>query len=256
MSKLAVISGTGLEDMPLLAEAVREDVITPYGTTAVYRRSYQERELVFLPRHGKKHDVPPHLINYRANISALKQLGVDEVIAFFCVGSLRRSLPPGSILLCSQFIDLTWGRENSFSELGRVLHRDMTEPFCTRLQARLLTAARQAEVAVQPDGVYVCTQGPRLETAAEIRAYQSWGGDLVGMTAVPETPLAREAGLCYASVAVVANYGAGLAGSVDVQEISRIMAQNQNNLHKLLHAYLEMPPHKRDCLCANGEEGC
>lgn len=250
MRKLAVISGTGLEDFPLMAGARAESLATPYGEAVVYHQQYEGSELVLLPRHGKEHGVPPHLINYRANISALRQLGVDEVIAFFCVGSLRADWAPGSLALCSQFIDLTWGRESSFSELGRVIHTDLSTPFCPRLGRQLSVAAQTAGLKLEQDAVYVCTQGPRLETAAEIRAYRSWGGDLVGMTAVPETPLCREAGLCYAGVAVVANYGAGMEEAIDLAAISRIMAQNQENLYQLLLAYLRQPSAAPDCGCA------
>ena len=249
MSNLAIIHGTGLENFPPMQGAKPQIVATPYGEATVYRQQYQGQELVFVPRHDAEHSLPPHLINYRANIWALKQLDITEVIAFFCVGSLRQEFAPGTLVLVNQFIDQTWGREHTFSEQGRVIHSEQTEPYCQRSSQMLLQAAQQAKIELQYPATYICTQGPRLETAAEIRAYQSWGADIVGMTAVPETPLAREAGLCYSGVAIVANYGAGMAGSIDLAAITQIMQQQNQRLEDLLAAYLALPAKEDVCAC-------
>jgi 5'-methylthioadenosine phosphorylase len=249
MNKLAIIHGTGLENFPLMQGAKPQTINTPYGEATVYSQEYQNQELFFVPRHGEGHKLPPHLINYRANIWALKQLGIKDVIAFFCVGSLRKELPPGSLTLVNQFIDQTWGREHTFSEAGKVIHTEMSEPYCPCISQTIQQAAEQADIKLHNQSTYICTQGPRLETAAEIRAYQNWGADIVGMTGVPETPLAREAGLCYAGLAVVANYGAGMVGSIDLAEISQIMEQSSATLGRLVEAYLVLPQSDRTCQC-------
>ncbi|MGI5891391.1 MAG: S-methyl-5'-thioadenosine phosphorylase [Bacillota bacterium] len=250
---LGIISGTGLYEFALMS-SVQEDVMeTPYGQATVYQTDYAGQPVVFLPRHGKRHSVPPHLINYRANIYALVVLGVKEVISLCCVGSLAREMSPGSLVLLEQFIDNTWGRECTFSAEGLVDHVDMTEPYCSRLGQTIMRAAQSRSVEIKTGGVYLCTQGPRFETPAEIKAYALWGANLIGMTGVPEAPLAREAGLCYASLAVVANYAAGMneEEALDVESISNIMGNEKDSLESILEAILQQRNNSNmGCSCA------
>ena len=212
--EFAVIGGTGLYDPSLLEQTETVTVATPYGTVELFHGVHAGRRVAFLPRHGSGHSVPPHRINYRANIWALRQLGVRRCLATAASGSLAPHLPPGGLALLDQFLDFTRGRTGTFfdGEDGLVRHVDMTDPYCPELRRALVATAARQGVPLTPAATYVCTEGPRYETPAEIRAYQRLGGELVGMTGVPEVVLAREAGLCYASVAIATNWAAGLAG--------------------------------------------
>ena len=190
----------------------REIIEPQYGKALVLRGKDAFEDFFFLARHGVDHSVPPHMINYRANIKALKQLGVERVLATFAVGSINHEMPPMSLVAIDQFIDFTSGRKFTFYEGGEsgLAHTEMTEPYCGGLRKRLLEVAQEKSIHVHPKGTYVCTNGPRLETAAEISMFEKLGGDVVGMTCVPEAPLAREAGLHYAALAFSINWGAGL----------------------------------------------
>lgn len=236
---LAVMSGTGLYDLLINQDSREHLVDTPYGEATLYQVRLQNQELYFLPRHGLKHGIPPHLINYRANICALALVGVRDILAFCSVGGADTKLSPGSLILVEQFIDMTWGRESTFSEIGSLGHVEMTSPYCRTLSAALLKAAEEEDIRLLAGGVYLCTQGPRFETPAEIRAYAQWGANLIGMTGVPEAPLAREAGICYASVAVVANYAAGLVEKIDIEGITGATNEQQDNIFRLLTAFLK-----------------
>ncbi len=211
--RVAMIGGTGFDSLP--GAVFHEQIIqTPYGKARVYQGEGENENLFFLPRHGVRHSVPPHRINFLANIKALEQLGVQRVLATFAVGSLRTSIPPLALVAVDQFIDFTQGRPRTFFEggLSGFAHAIMTSPLCTGLRETLLRLASERRMGILPGGTYVCTNGPRLETAAEVRMYAQLGGDVVGMTGVPEIPLARELGLHYAAVAYSINYAAGLMG--------------------------------------------
>lgn len=209
--RTAVIGGTGVEQIP--GGSFKEEVVdTPYGGARVWLGQGNLEDLVFLSRHGVQHDIPPHRINYRANIKALQMLGVKRILASFAVGSIHESMPPRSLIAVDQFLDFTTGREKTFFDGGEagLVHTEMTEPYCSGLRQKLLETAAAKGVVVHPRAVYVCTDGPRLETAAEIRMFGRLGGDVVGMTGVPEAPLARELGLHYAALAFSINWAAGV----------------------------------------------
>lgn len=213
---LAVIGGTGIEDLPG-ARALEEQLPpTPYGrpSAAVVRAHYEGVSLLFLQRHGGAANLPPHAINYRANLWALHAMGATAVLAFNAVGGITAQMRPGRLVIPDQIIDYTWGREHTFDEGGQgepLQHVEFTEPYCPALRAELLAAATQAELPCVDGAVYGVTQGPRLETAAEIRRMARDGCDVVGMTAMPEAVLARELGLGYASICMVVNAAAGLS---------------------------------------------
>ncbi len=251
-AQYAIIGGTGVYDAELLTDPTEHVIHTEYGDALCVVGSHKGRTVAFMPRHGQKHSVPPHEINYRANILALRQLGVREIFATAAVGSLRRSLAPGSLVILDQFLDFTKARPLTFFDGGQpVTHVDMTEPYCPRLRSALRAAGERLELAAVPDGVYVCTEGPRFETPAEIRMFAQLGGDVVGMTSVPEVVLAREAGICYASVAMVTNYGAGLSGSpLTHQEVLDEMGRNVDRLRRLFFAAIAGPPASEPCVCA------
>jgi len=207
--QFGIIGGTGFYELggePLTLE-------TPYGPVRANRTELEGEEVVFVPRHGAEHSVPPHRVNYRGNLAALRSLGIRNALATAAVGSMSEKLPPGSLAILTQFLDFTRGRPSTFFDGadGRVVHVDMTDPYCAHLRGELQTAADARGHLLRPEAVYVCAEGPRFETPAEIRMYRDLGGDLVGMTNVPEVVLAREAGICYAAVAIVTNWAAGVS---------------------------------------------
>lgn len=236
-AEFAIIGGTGLYDPNLLEGPAAETVGTPYGTVALFTGTWAGRRVAFLPRHGSGHSVPPHRVNYRANLWALRQLGVRRCLATAACGALAEPFAPGSLALLDQFLDFTRGRPGTFfdGEDGRVHHADMTEPYCPELRGALQAAAGRLGIPLLPRATYVCTEGPRFETPAEIRAYARLGGELVGMTGVPEVVLAREAGLCYAAVAISTNWAAGMAGKpLTHTEVLEAMAAATADVRRLL----------------------
>lgn len=250
--RLGIIGGTGVYDPRILTEIREEEVQTPYGGVRLRVGISAGEAVAFLPRHGAKHSTPPHLINYRANIWALALLGVERVLATTAVGSLNKAMAPGHFVIIDQFIDFTRGRPSTFFDGGEqgVVHTDFTEPYCPECRRVLLASAAELGITAHDGGCYVCTEGPRFETPAEIRMFKTLGGDLVGMTNVPEAVLAREAGLCYATVSMVTNYGAGISPTaLTHEEVLEVMAENGENLKKLIMAALSAIPRERGCTC-------
>jgi 5'-methylthioadenosine phosphorylase len=216
---LAIIGGTGLTQLANLEVTRRQVVRTPWGepSAAVTHGRIKGREVMFMARHGYGHTIPPHAVNYRANIWALKEQGAQVIVSVASVGGIRADLGPGVIAAPDQIIDYTWGRKSTFFEGDErgVVHIDFTHPYTEDVRRHCLEAARAAGQDVVNGGVYGCTQGPRLETAAEIDRMERDGCDMVGMTGMPEAALARELSLPYAAITVVANYAAGRAASSD-----------------------------------------
>ncbi|MEX0900179.1 MAG: S-methyl-5'-thioinosine phosphorylase [Gammaproteobacteria bacterium] len=213
MDKIAIIGGSGLSTLTTLEEIRREVVYTPYGSPSgplTHGRLYG-REVTFLARHGYGQTIPPHKVNYRANLWALNMLGVSKIIAVSSVGGIRDDLVAGSLAVPEQIIDYTTGRACTFFEqdLEMVTHIDFTEPYDAELRSALLAGATAAGVGMIEGGVYAAVQGPRLETAAEVNRLEGDGADMVGMTGMPEAALARELGVAYATLAVVSNRAAG-----------------------------------------------
>ncbi|MCU0950167.1 MAG: S-methyl-5'-thioinosine phosphorylase [Burkholderiaceae bacterium] len=226
----AIIGGSGLAKLSALSDTRRQVMRTPYGTPsgALTFGTFAGREVVFLARHGYGHTIAPHEVNYRANIWALKELGVAGVLSVATVGGVRMEYGPGSLVVPDQIIDYTHSRASTFfsGPDAAVVHADFTQPYSTRLRALLLDAARRCGEPVFDGGVYACTQGPRLETAAEIERIARDGGDLVGMTGMPEAALAREADLEYAALCVVVNHAAGRGSSaqrIELEALDEVM---------------------------------
>ena len=228
MSLLAIIGGSGLTQLANLEVGRRKVLRTPYGepSGALTFGKVGSREVVFLARHGYGHTIAPHEVNYRANLWALKDAGARSVVSVASVGGIRNDVWPGMLVLPHQVIDYTWGRASTFFEGpgSPVNHVDFTEPYSSELRAALLRAAAACGERVQDGGVYAATQGPRLESAAEINRLERDGADIVGMTGMPEAALAREIGLEYATIAVVANYAAGRGDSERAVPLDRIQA--------------------------------
>ncbi|NCO43556.1 MAG: 5'-methylthioadenosine phosphorylase [Armatimonadetes bacterium CG_4_10_14_3_um_filter_66_18] len=249
---IGIIGGTGLYALDWVGETEQVRVSTRYGEATCFRTVVADREVYFLPRHGVDHATPPHRINYRANIRALQELGVTTLLASSACGSLTGSLPPGRLALPDQFLDFTKLRATTFFDgaEGSAIHIDMTEPYCPKLRTVLANLAKAAEVEITDHATYVCAEGPRFETPAEIRFYANAGGELVGMTGVPECTLAREAELCYATVSVVTNFAAGISESrLSHGEVVEVMKAQLGALSLLLQQALSLPDLEGDCLC-------
>lgn len=252
MAKIGIIGGTGVYDPSALINVREEKVETEYGSVSLKIGVYKDIEVAFLARHGEGHAVPPHKVNYRANIKALKKLGVERVIATAAVGSLNLDMKPGELILVDQFLDFTKNRPSTFFEdgLNGVVHVDMTDPYCADLRNIIVNAAKKAKIDIKNGATYVCTEGPRFETPAEIKMYTILGGDLVGMTSVPEVVLAREAEMCYASIAMVTNFAAGISTTpLTHAEVVEAMKQNNENLKNLLMASIKLTSCDRHCEC-------
>lgn len=242
---LAIIGGTGLTSLESLQISRREMVSTPYGEPSgpLTHGELNDKEVIFLARHGYGHTIPPHKVNYRANLWALKHIGVERVIAVAAVGGIRADMEPGALVFPDQIVDYTWSRCHTFFEadLSHVTHIDFTHPYCGELREQLIQAARQAGLDVRENATYGATQGPRLETAAEIRRLERDGCDIVGMTGMPEAALAREIDLCYATCAVVANWAAGKSDQIiTMEEIQRQLVGGMDKVKILLRQLITL----------------
>lgn len=252
MVKLAVIGGTGVYDPRILNNVNEQLVETKYGLVKVTVGEYTGKRVAFIPRHGQGHSVPPHKINYRANIMALKQLGVEKIIATAAVGSLNREMEPGQFVILDQFIDFTKNRIGTFFEGGPegVVHVDMSDPYCGELRKVIAQVGQELSIDLHKSGTYVCTEGPRFETPAEIRLFGQMGGALVGMTSCPEVVLAKEAEMCYATVATVTNYAAGVSNQpLTHAEVVETMQNTNEQMKQLIMKLIEEMPAERTCAC-------
>lgn len=245
MTKLAVIGGTGLTQLAELTILKREIFDTPYGKPSAefVTGVLNEREVVFLARHGNPHSIPPHKINYCANLWGLKQLGVVNILAVAAVGGITGEMAPAHIAIPDQIIDYSYGRKHTFFEDAGdpVTHVDFSYPYSQHLRAKLISAAKQANIAISPIATYGCTQGPRLETAAEIKRMEQEGCDVVGMTGMPEAVLARELEIQYATIGVIANWAAGKTeGEITMAEIEHNLHTGMAKAATLLKKFLEL----------------
>lgn len=245
MSRLAIIGGTGLSQLADLKIIKSEQITTPYGAPSAdfITGELNGKEVIFLARHGNPHRIAPHKINYCANIWGLKQLGVESIIAVAAVGGITAGMVPAHIAIPDQIIDYSYGRKHTFfeDENSPVTHIDFSYPYSQALRSRLIHAAKKVGIPISPIGTYGCTQGPRLETAAEIKRMENDGCDLVGMTGMPETALARELGINYAALGVIANWAAGkMEGEITMAEIEQNLHKGMANAAELLKAFVEM----------------
>jgi len=249
VERIGIIGGTGLyegEDVEV------RRISTPYGDASpVAIAEIHRRGVVFMPRHGARHELPPHRVNYRANIYALKELGVTRIVATNSVGGISPELSPGDVVVPHDIIDFTSGRANTFYDT-RAVHIDMSEPYCPEIRKALIDAGREVLGRVVESGVYAVTQGPRFETPAEIRMLSRLGADVVGMTAMPEAALAREMELCYASICTVTNYAAGLKqGRLTAKEVVEVVRENEEKLRRLIIRVIHRIPEERNCNCSH-----
>lgn len=225
----ALIGGTGMSELTDFVVERKQTLDTRHGEAVVIEGRLGALPLVFLPRHGEGHTVPPHRINYRANALALQQCGVTRIIATAAVGSLNLVMKPGDLVIISDFIDFTRERPVTvFDQPGQVVHTDFTQAYCPELRHALEQTAQTLNVPVHFGGTYLCADGPRYETPAEIRMFAAWGADVVGMTGVPEVVFARELGICYAAVGIVTNWAAGISPSrLSHDEVTTIVRERR-----------------------------
>ncbi|MFC7044960.1 S-methyl-5'-thioadenosine phosphorylase [Halobacteriaceae archaeon GCM10025711] len=256
---IGFIGGSGIYEALPLENTREETVETPYGdpSAPVTVGEFAGEEIAFLPRHGRDHQYSPTDLPYRANIYALKKLGVERILASNAVGSLREDLPPQTLVVPDQLFDRTRHREQTFFGDGIVVHQQMADPFCPQLVDHLHDTSRTATSAdTQKGGTYVCIEGPQFSTRAESEFYRDQGWDVVGMTAVPEAKLAREAELCYATVAGVTDYDVWKEDSeVTLEEVLKNAAKNEESIKRVVESAIENLPDERTCDCGHALEG-
>jgi 5'-methylthioadenosine phosphorylase len=248
---LGVIGGSGVYDMAM-DDSRWVAIGSPWGETSDEFRigTIHGIEVVFLPRHGRGHRIPPTGINYRANIDAMKRAGVTDLVSISACGSFREHLPPGTFVIVDQFIDRTFAREKSFFGTGCVAHVSLADPISPRLADRVEAAARAVGISCHRGGTYLCMEGPQFSTIAESKLYRQWGCDVIGMTNMPEAKLAREAELCYATVAMVTDFDSWHPGhgTVDIQAILEVVRANSGNASRLITEIASnFPPEHEPC---------
>jgi len=250
--KIGVIGGTGLYSLDgmEIIEEIHPDTAWGKPSDSITIGKFKDKLIAFLPRHGKKHTIPPHMINYRANIWAFKELGVTRIIAPSAVGSLKEEIEPGHFALPTQFLDFTKSRNGSFSELGRVIHISVADPFCPELQSSILKVVKDQNFTIHQDCTYVCIEGPRFSTKAESKFYRSTGAGIIGMTLVPECQLAREAQMCYASISTVTDYDVWAEKPVTAKEVLETLSKNVERTKKVLTDLINQIPKTRSCSCS------
>ena len=251
-AEIGIIGGTGLYDPRLLKNSKDVKVKTLFGkpSDVITIGELEGKLLAFLPRHGRKHTIRPTDVNSRANIAAMKQLGVKSILASSTVGSLKEEYKPGDIVFVDQFIDRTTRREQSFFTEGKVCHISVAEPMCPHLRRILTKVAIKEKVRFHDTGTYVCIEGPRFSTKAESRMYQNWGADVIGMTLVPECVLAREAEICYASIAMVTDYDVWKDHPVCVDDVVKTMKANIQNVKQIIAETIKNVPKEKECPCS------
>jgi 5'-methylthioinosine phosphorylase len=249
---IGIIGGTGVYNLVERGEEIESRIVeTPYGESpSISIFTLGEKSVAFMPRHREGHMHPPHMINYRANIYALKELGVERIIATNAVGSLHEYIKPGDFLVPNDFLDFTHRRKGTFHN-QKTVHIDVTQPYCPHLREVLLKSAQMID-----GGVYVCTEGPRFETPAEIEMFRILGGTVIGMTGLPEAVLARELEMCYASISLVGNYAASISpGKVTIDEVFQIMGEKKKELINLIYSSILNISSERNCPCWCALEG-
>lgn len=259
MKVVGIIGGSGLYEIAGLGAAGEEKVSTPFGEpSAPYVVGEMDGvKVAFLARHGVPHRLQPHRVNYRANIWGFRELGAERILAVSSSGGIGKRYRPGSIVVLDQAVDMTQGaRASTFYEADEVVHIDFTEPYCPELRATLLSAGRKSGVKLIGKGTYACVNGPRLESRAEIAFLARAGAHVVGMTGMPEAALARELEMCFATLAVVTNYAAGIEGrKLTADEVVEGMRASNENIKALLKTAIGLIPHARSCTCKDALKG-
>jgi len=256
-AEIGVFGGSGFYSLLDNAEEYR--INTPYGapSSPVMIGELDGRSVAFLPRHGQEHQLPPHMINYRANVWAMKELGVTRIIGPNACGSLQPGVKPGDFVICDQFVDRTWGRIDTFYDGPITTHVSSADPYCPTMRAVAIEQADALGITVHPKGTVVVIQGPRFSTRAESRWFASQGWEVINMTQYPECYLARELEICYCNISLITDHDAGAEGVEPVtnDEVVRVFEANNKRLRDLLHAMIPALPVERPCVCAHALEG-
>ncbi|MFH1126895.1 MAG: S-methyl-5'-thioadenosine phosphorylase [archaeon] len=250
-AEIGIIGGTGVYDPKLLKDKKEIEIDTPYGKPSdrIIIGTLRGKKVAFLNRHGPGHKIPPHMVNYRANIHALKELGVTRILSATAVGSLVEEYMPGDLVILDQFIDRTHGRASTYYDLGQVCHISVADPFCEDMQSHLIRIGKELDYPVHEKGTQVCVNGPRFSTRAESLMFKAWGAHTINMTLVPECVLAREKEICYASIAMVTDYDCWKDHNVSIEDIINTMKQNEQKVKNLLIKAIETIPKERTCAC-------
>ncbi len=276
--EIGIIGGTG-SDLTLEDEK-RTKIYTPYGAPSdlISIGYFQGKKVAFLPRHGKDHRIPPHMLNFRANLWAMKSIGVQRIISPSAVGSLKKELDKGEFIICDQYIDRTRARASTFYEGGAVCHISQADPFCETMSDVFYLAGKELGIPITLGGTYVCIEGPRFSTRAESKIFRMWGGDVIGMTCYPEVSLAAEQSMCYSTIAMVTDLDVWAAKcdkcgvvefdktcsncggpihklAVSIDEVLETMKTNAVNLKKLLETAIPKLPAVRECHCKDSMKG-
>jgi 5'-methylthioadenosine phosphorylase len=248
---IGIIGGSGVYEITQKADSCEDILVkTDYGEVEVSLLEMFGKKVAFIARHASGHSIPPHKINFRANIDALKQVGVTQIIATNSVGSMKEEMPPGSFVIPDDFLDFSQNRAKTFYE-NKVVHVDVTEPYCPTLRDIL---DKSGDVIL--GGTYVCTEGPRFETPAEIRMFRMLGGDLVGMTGLPEVVLAREREMCYNSICIVSNYASGISeDELTIDEVFEMVSKKEGELLELIYNFIKNADDATDCSCQHALDG-
>lgn len=250
---IGLIGGSGLSEIKGLEITKEVSISTPYGEpSSVYKLGVIDgAEIVFLARHGIPHAIPPHNINFRANIWGFKSLGVERIISISAVGGISAEMSPGTIVLLDQIIDMTMGaRQSTFYDNGKVVHVDFTNPYCPDMRDIAIKVSLKEGLNIKQKGTYICVNGPRLETAKEIRFFSSIGADVVGMTAMPEAVLARELEICLLGISSVTNYAAGILDKkLTTTEVVETMKKSMDIIKSLIRKIIKRMPVERTCFC-------
>ncbi|MCD6275167.1 MAG: S-methyl-5'-thioadenosine phosphorylase [Thermoplasmata archaeon] len=254
MPRIGIIGGSGVYGVFSPKKSVK--VHTPYGAPSgnVEIGEINGVEVAFIPRHGKGHFIPPHRVNYRANIYALHRMGVERVIGISAVGSLKEDYRPGEIVIPDQYIDFTKKREYTFYDGPKVVHISMADPFCPKLRDIFSETIQELGYPYHDKGTYVCIEGPRFSTRAESRMFREFA-DIIGMTLVPEVQLAREMEMCYVTIATITDYDVWAEKPVSTEEVLRVMQENEEKVKKILQNGIPRIPEERNCPCKDALKG-
>ena len=248
-TKIAIIGGTGSEDAKFFKKIKEVNIKTPFGFPSAPIRitDFLGNKVAFLSRHGKLHGIPPHKVNSKANIWALKKIGVERIIGICAVGSLNKNFKPGDIVICDQFIDFTKRKDYTFYNKGAI-HVSLADPFCPELRELFFKEAKKLKIPAHQKGIYCCIEGPRFSTRAESKFFRNFA-DVIGMTLIPEATLAREMEICYSSLAMITDYDVWQPHPVNMEEITRVMKENTEKIKSILKATIPKIKDRRSCSC-------
>ena len=256
-AEIAIIGGTGIYNTDIITNEEKINIQTPYGETSdqITTGVFMDKKIAFLPRHGQKHSVAPHKINFLANIWALKELGVTRIIAPCAVGSLREEMEPGDIAIPDQFIDRTKDRASTFYEKDTVAHISTADPFCPELRNIAISEGNNLNYKIHEKATQVCIEGPRFSTRAESNMFRNWGADTINMTLFPECVLARESQICYVAIATITDYDVWAETAVSHHEVLKTLEKNVEKTSSIIQNIIPQINDDRNCLCANALDG-